>query len=57
MPALMGVEMPLVPVLAGMEAVGIAVNPDTLERHKVRTAHMKLGPHMAGQSAQERSVN
>ena len=37
MPALIDVEMPLVPVLAQMEAVGIAVNPLVLERLKVHT--------------------
>ena len=35
MTPLMEVEMPLVPVLQQMEAVGIAVDPAIFEKHKV----------------------
>ena len=34
MPALMGIEMPLVPVLVAMEATGIALSPDILQQQR-----------------------
>lgn len=37
------VEMPLVPVLAQMEAVGVAVDPTIFAKHKVTDSH--TAPH------------
>ena len=42
MRAFVRVEMPLVHVLQRMEAVGIAVDPASLAKHKVRQTFMQL---------------